>query len=679
MRSFAQKQNQRQKPVSSSLAAPKTSTPERHHREHCILHLQPTIGNQAAQRMLQRNAEKLAARQSGPASPKFGHDLSRIPLYPPATGAIQTKLSNQLGEGYNRDIDRISVAMTRMPEPQLQRACACGNHTMAGGECSECSKKKRLSLQTKLMVNEPGDTYEQEADQIANQVIGMPAQHALSGAAPRIQRFPAQSSRSMNAAPPSVDQALAGLGRPLEPAIRQDMEGRFGYDFSRVRVHCGRAAEQSARDVNAKAYAVGHDIVFGAGQFAPETSTGRLLLAHELAHTVQQAKPGAGPARLLQRKIGDGHDLRAPRFAGNVELEAAFDGELVISVSSNPKGTHVRLIQESLLAQGYTLPTFGANSVFGPETEAAVIRFQTDAGATKKDGVVNRQTMRLLDEHDPSLSKGAGPVAMTGPVPGPASPPAPGCDARFAGVTFTLTNQTGSGVSPAAAITIVDTGGGKMGLQMEGTKPVTYEPKVKISAPSDAIAREFEVGFISNLLSVDDHAEFLASVVWTGKRLFVLRTVVPTPIKDGAPLSSGLYDPVFARSPRPGFLEDFTGKGATAKLSFFDTPRAGVYLDPLDNSACKGPLPPAIMTSMIMHQEFRTWVGVRHKASGCVRTLHHIDWNLPWSANVTVAGGNPRAAITSNVIKVTEPNGDGRPQFIQGGQVAEDAAHKTCA
>ena len=84
-----------------------------------------------------------------------------------------------------------------------------------------------------------------------------------------------------------------------------------------------------------------------------------------------------------------------------------------------------------------------------------------------------------------------------------------------------------------------------MGLQMEGTKPVTYEPKVKISAPSDAIAREFEVGFISNLLSVDNNAEFLASVVWTGKRLFVLRTVVPTPIKDGAPLSSGLYDPVF--------------------------------------------------------------------------------------------------------------------------------------
>jgi hypothetical protein len=86
-----------------------------------------------------------------------------------------------------------------------------------------------------------------------------------------------------------------------------------------------------------------------------------------------------------------------------------------------------------------------------------------------------------------------------------------------------------------------------------------------------------------------------------------------------------------------------------------------------------------MLTKRIMQQEFRTWVGVRHKASGCVRTLHHIDWNLLWSADVTVTGGTPKLAITSNVIKVTEPDGDGRPQFIQGGLVAEDAAQKTCA
>lgn len=81
------------------------------------------------------------------------------------------------------------------------------------------------------------------------------------------------------------------------------MEQRFDHDFSLVRVHSGTAAEQSARDVNAQAYTVGHNVVFAAGRFAPGTSEGQRLLAHELTHVAQQsgghaAKPGA-----LRRKI----------------------------------------------------------------------------------------------------------------------------------------------------------------------------------------------------------------------------------------------------------------------------------------------------------------------------------------------------------------------------------------
>src|SRR5262245_12912773 len=61
----------------------------------------------------------------------------------------------------------------------LQRKCACGNNTMAGGGCEECGKKQRLGLQTKLTVNEPGDVYEQEADRIADQVMATPAHTAV--------------------------------------------------------------------------------------------------------------------------------------------------------------------------------------------------------------------------------------------------------------------------------------------------------------------------------------------------------------------------------------------------------------------------------------------------------------------------------------------------------------------
>src|SRR5262249_22371307 len=95
-----------------------------------------------------------------------------------------------------------------------------------------------------------------------------------------------------NAAPAGVDRALSDPGKPLDPELRQDMEQRFGYDFSRVRVHSDAAAQQSARELNANAYTVGHDVVFWAGRFPAGTHENRRLLAHELAHVVQQS--GAG-------------------------------------------------------------------------------------------------------------------------------------------------------------------------------------------------------------------------------------------------------------------------------------------------------------------------------------------------------------------------------------------------
>ncbi len=171
----------------------------------------------------------------------------------------------------------------------LQRKCECGaGASNLTGECAECSKKKMMGLQTKLRVNEPGDAYEQEADRVAEQVLAKPTHSNVSSTPLRIQRYTGQANGQAGAAPASVDHVLASAGRPLEPALRQDMEQRFGHDFSRVRVHSSGAAEQSAREVNADAFTVGHDIVFGAVRYAPGTSRGNRLLAHELTHTLQQ-------------------------------------------------------------------------------------------------------------------------------------------------------------------------------------------------------------------------------------------------------------------------------------------------------------------------------------------------------------------------------------------------------
>ena len=162
-------------------------------------------------------------------------------------------------------------------------------------------------LQRKLALGASNDPLEREADRVADQVMAMTANPTVSGAAPRIQRYTGQASGETGTAAASVNRVLTSSGRPLEPALQQDMERRFGHDFSRVRVHAGGEAEQSAREVNANAYTVGHDVVFGAGQFAPGTNQGRRLLAHELAHVAQQTgsvgtrlgqgneKPGLSP------------------------------------------------------------------------------------------------------------------------------------------------------------------------------------------------------------------------------------------------------------------------------------------------------------------------------------------------------------------------------------------------
>lgn len=95
--------------------------------------------------------------------------------------------------------------------------------------------------------------------------------------------------------PPTVRDVLRSAGRPIDPHTRAVVESRFGRDFSRVRIHADADAARSARALRARAYTVGHHIVFGADKYAPATDGGRELLGHELAHTIQQ-RDEAAPA-----------------------------------------------------------------------------------------------------------------------------------------------------------------------------------------------------------------------------------------------------------------------------------------------------------------------------------------------------------------------------------------------
>lgn len=144
-----------------------------------------------------------------------------------------------------------------------------------GGACHTCPTQ----VQTKLAVNQPGDGYEQEADRMADQLTGASGGqlhcHAASPALPA-------------GVPLIVHEVLRSPGHPLDANTRAFMEPRFGHDFSGVRVHSDTKAAESARAVNALAYTVGRDVMFGAGQYQPATNIGRNLMAHELTHMVQQ-------------------------------------------------------------------------------------------------------------------------------------------------------------------------------------------------------------------------------------------------------------------------------------------------------------------------------------------------------------------------------------------------------
>jgi hypothetical protein len=99
-------------------------------------------------------------------------------------------------------------------------------------------------------------------------------------------------------APPPVQETLARPGRPLETPVRHELEERLGHDFARMRIHTDEPAARSAAAVEAQAYTVGSDVVFGAGLYRPGTTAGKQLLAHELAHVAQQPEGAARSSTL---------------------------------------------------------------------------------------------------------------------------------------------------------------------------------------------------------------------------------------------------------------------------------------------------------------------------------------------------------------------------------------------
>lgn len=181
-----------------------------------------------------------------------------------------------------------------------------------------------------LKIGEPHDVFEQEADRVADEImaggkrlgwsfskmnVGPPLQRKCACGGSGCEECDKQKLHRKAigvtapvVAPPIVHEVLQSAGQPLDRATRNAMEFGFtnalpnpnGFDFSGVRIHTDSKAANSARAVNAKAYTVGSQIVFGGGYYSPHSISGRQLIAHELAHVAQQ---GSAAVRLSRAEL----------------------------------------------------------------------------------------------------------------------------------------------------------------------------------------------------------------------------------------------------------------------------------------------------------------------------------------------------------------------------------------
>lgn len=233
-----------------------------------------------------------------------------------------------------------AIACRAVPPVMRKAACACG------GGCPRCAAGNTLAL------SEPHDAAEREADRAADAV--------MAGGAARLSRAADTGAVARRAAGDGADSGVrsigTGMSAPLDAATRHYMEPRFGRSFADVRVHTGADAVSSARALDAVAYTVGADVYFGAGAYAPDSQSGRRLIAHELAHVVQQS----ATSPRIQRAVDPAH------VNCTANTHEAPDDPVAALGSIDDLARHMALGSSHLLSFEALLfrdPTFGPSDV----------------------------------------------------------------------------------------------------------------------------------------------------------------------------------------------------------------------------------------------------------------------------------------------------------------------------
>jgi hypothetical protein len=322
MHTFAQKTKATQQTMFAKSTIPGRAHIGQSPDVRAILHLQRTIGNRAVQRLLQARPDGLEAISSSKELTRFADDFNQKPVHAKSPASAQAKLAvSSPRDTYEQEADRVAAEVMRMPEPTVQRASAC-----AGG----CPK-----YQTEQPHPEP-EAVETESTQSSN--VGNPT------------------------APPIVHEVLRSPGQPLEPTARDFMEPRFGYDFSQIRIHTDPDAAKASAALGAEAFTFGRHIAFARERFLPGMAHGKRLLAHELTHAIQQAaafphialqpnktRPARTPGRsgVVGGLLGWNHSNAQVRVKSEVGGTQGYDDRLqAIAVARLAKAEPAAVVQD---------------------------------------------------------------------------------------------------------------------------------------------------------------------------------------------------------------------------------------------------------------------------------------------------------------------------------------------
>ncbi len=230
----------------------------------------------------------------------FGHDFAHIPVYERGAPAVQPKLViGAPGDRFEQEADAVADQVMRQTDERPADPAARDGVAPLRRKMGDSTGLERIQRQANSpfrldegLVTEEDGTADSGADRLQTK--------AAPGAQPAVAPGVAAGI-----------QALRTRGAPLAAPLRSFMESRFGHDFGQVRVHTGGTATAVAQRINARAFTVGRDVVFGDGQFAADSHSGQRLIAHELTHVVQQGHaPPLSPARSA------GPAARQPLLAG---------------------------------------------------------------------------------------------------------------------------------------------------------------------------------------------------------------------------------------------------------------------------------------------------------------------------------------------------------------------------